>query len=215
MARKIKTIVHERTGIEVILKLDVKAKQFEATYANRTYRHAEMAEVEKLVLAAIEEASELTFYPVIAVSVESPMQYDKEKRAGVDFSLDRYALSFGVDTGHVRKLDWHRYESGDFSVLGTTSFGSSRNQRVREKIMAGEPSSIEYYYRGEYEAILPYDEELWNKLQIVRRSLAGLYETGRSLIEECVPTGMLDKLTDDLRVHLVVAPQIDEEEDDA
>ncbi len=56
---RISWIVHERTGVEVALRLNKKTMQFQAEYGGETFVHIDGSEVQAKVLQAIEQGHQL------------------------------------------------------------------------------------------------------------------------------------------------------------
>jgi hypothetical protein len=61
MARKVDTIVHAESGIEVPIRLDVKTLTFEAKFGNERFQSKDGEKVRALVLAAIAKSHALTW----------------------------------------------------------------------------------------------------------------------------------------------------------
>ena len=147
MARKISVIKHDRVGIEVDLKLDVKTNMFEAEYGGETFCSKDGDEVRDQVLDAIDAGFKLIFKPVIRISGST---YPAETNAEVDIDIHRFWICQTEDNKRF-KVGFERGKKDQFS----------------------DPNSDHYYQHVDYNdlpfvnersIVIDYTDKTWNYL---------------------------------------------------
>jgi hypothetical protein len=169
MARKVDTIVHAESGIEVPIRLDVKTLTFEAKFGNERFQSKDGEKVRALVLAAIAKSHALTWVPVLAVEVICPFYrggcYEFEVR------LDRFYIAQRDKC--VVKLAWQAYEDGHTDRFKTTWQFENAEDLPKQSIPVGFPN-LAGYSRNRAKFFYPYTEEAWERIQKLQDLMSAL-----------------------------------------
>ena len=154
MARKparIGWIEHKRLGLKVALRLNKNTMTFEAEFNDQTYSSKDGDEVRKLVLAAMESAQALEFFPVIKLRI-NPYGYGSQYR--IELTLRRFYYARQED-GTMLESRWGDRE--DVRV--------SQARKISPYERFGElPHRIDEQHGDTSTLFMAYADELWGAL---------------------------------------------------
>jgi len=159
-------IIHDRTGVKVALRLSKTTMTFQAEYAGKTYTSKDGKELKEQILDFIEESHQLTFYPLILVTMSKPYRTsDTDLRGHLTLDAERFYFS---KEGELRKLAWEHHESGHVHKL--------RLFQPRDFQGKASEFALPYTYRSDYSYgnhsyYLPYSQEVWEGLKKIAQTI--------------------------------------------
>jgi hypothetical protein len=189
MSRKLKpleieTFTHHKLGVTVKLYLDREDKDFFANVGDEKLRAASHHDLRTAVNAAIERMSDLKWYKIIVIRLPATNDWNSGERnfAKCSFKHERFEVADRNPDGHGRVRRVHRsfrendekperrFESDnvDDPLFGVSDFHW------------GEREQGEKAERNVFE--IPYDEGVWNALEILAKRLNKAAEDLRLLI---------------------------------
>jgi hypothetical protein len=169
--RGIRWPFYEPANISVPVTVDRDSKRFKASFAGQTYEDADGKALEGIVLAAIKEALQVAWFPIIQViPVSSNTNYgDPRDETILGFDIDRKWVALFPD-GTYKEVSWHAQgDKEQYRLQWSKPFDWKQ-----EKLGVFEPPCIFHGYGGRNTYYHPYTEQLWDRLQLLQEKIKEL-----------------------------------------
>jgi hypothetical protein len=168
---QVSTITYDLANVSIPVTVDRDTKFFRATFAEKTFEHADGNTLEQIVLAAIKASLQVEWHPIIQVApISSNSRYGVPRDETIlGFDIERKWVALFPD-GVYKEVQWDAQgDKEQYRLQWSHCFDWSR-----EKLGAFGPPCILRGYGGRDTYYLPYTERLWDRFQVLLEKIKDL-----------------------------------------